>query len=416
MTLAKDHVVYTFKGGADGVGPYGSLLFKNSEFYGTTFGGGTGNSGYGCGTVFKVSASGTKSTLYEFQCGTDGAEPEAGLTAGKGGVLYGDTLYGGGASLCSGGCGAVFELMPSGSGYSERVVYAFQGGTDGANPIGNLLIDKSGTLYGTTDHGGGASACPGTSSAPAGCGTVFKLTPAGSGFTETVLYAFQGGNDGALPSDALIDVKGALYGTTQYGGGSTACSSPSSPAGCGTVFKLTPSESNYTEKILYSFKGGTKDGSRPRSALLASKNNMLYGVTVNGGAAASSCTLNGIAGCGTVFEIRTSGKESVIHYFGVSAGDGQLPFDENGLHADSNGALYGTTELGGGAKCACGTVFSLTPSGSSYTEAILYSFTTQKDGTEPRSSLVADAAGTLYGADWLGGLKQSYGIVFSVAP
>ena len=152
--LTQEHVVYTFNGGADGVGPYGSLLFKNSEFYGTTFGGGTGNSGYGCGTVFNLSASGTKSTLYEFQCGTDGAEPEAGLTAGKGGVLYGDTLYGGGGTLCSGGCGAVFALTPSGSSYSERVLYAFQGGADGQSPVGNLLIDKSGALYGTTVNGG----------------------------------------------------------------------------------------------------------------------------------------------------------------------------------------------------------------------------------------------------------------------
>ncbi len=85
-------------------------------------------------------------------------------------------------------------------------------------------------------------------------------------------------------------------------------------------------------------------------------------------------------------------------------------------NADGSGALYGTTELGGGAKCACGTVFKLTPSGSGYTETILDSFTKQKDGTEPRSSLVADSGGTLYGVDWLGGLKPTDGIVFSVAP
>ena len=268
---------------------------------------------------------------------------------------------------------------------------------------------------------GGSTACTNSSGVSDGCGTVFKLTPSGSSYTEAILHSFQGGSDGAAPSDALIaDSTGALHGTTQFGGGATACTGTgidSGYSGCGTVFKLTPSGSGYTEKILHVFKGGTKDGSRPRSALLAGKNGIFYGLTVNGGAAGSSCTLNGIVGCGTIFEVSKSGKERVLHSFGLVAGDGQLPFDENGFHADKSGGLYGTTELGGEAKCTtCGTVFKLTPSGSSYTETVLYRFTKQKDGTEPRSSLVADAAGTLYGADWLGGLKQSYGIVFSVAP
>jgi uncharacterized repeat protein (TIGR03803 family) len=348
--LAREHVVYTFQGGADGVSPYGALLVQNGDFYGTTAQGGSGPSGVN-GTVFEVSASGTKSTLYNFQGGSDASFPEAGLIAGNGGVLYGDTVGGGGGTLCgSGGCGAVYELTPSGSGYTERVIYAFQGGNDGSNPIGNLLMDKSGALYGTTDHGGGSTTACTTGSGVTGCGTVFKLTPSGTGYTETILHSFQAGSDGALPADALIaDAGGALYGTTQYGGGTTGCTSASGTTGCGTVFKLTPSGSGYTETVLFSFKGGTNDGSRPRSALLAVKSNgvlpriMLVGTTVNGGG--SGC--NG-AGCGTVFAVSTSGIERVLHSFSDVSGDGRLPFDENGLHADNNGALYGATELGGG--------------------------------------------------------------------
>ncbi len=136
------------------------LAGTNGEFYGTTNNGGAAPSG-GDGAVFKVSATGTESIIYSFQYGTDGAGSEAGVIAGKGGVLYGVTDYGGGATFCSFGCGTVFELTPSGSGYSETVLYRFQGGNDGALPIGGLLLGTTGALYGTTAFGGGATACTG---------------------------------------------------------------------------------------------------------------------------------------------------------------------------------------------------------------------------------------------------------------
>lgn len=415
--LTQENVVYTFQGGTDGVAPYAALLVKSNEFYGTTFNGGVGPSG-GFGTVYKLSPSSVKSVLYTFQGGNDAANPEAGLIAGKGGVLYGDTAFGGGATKCTGGCGAVFELTPSGSGYSERVIYAFQGGSDGIAPVGNLLLDKSGALYGTTDRGGGTPCAPG--SLPPGCGTVFKLTPAGSGYTETIVYRFQGGNDGALVPDGLIrDANGALYGTTQAGGGS-GCDAGSGVDGCGTIFKLSPAGSGYTESVLHRFQGAPNDGSRPHGALLAGKNGVFYGVTVSGGPH-SACMNNGVAGCGTVFDVKTSGKERVLYSFGV-AGDGQLPFDDNGLDTDSNGALYGTTELGGTAKCACGTVFKLAPSGSGYTETVLHSFkgSSRNDGSGPRTSLRADTAGALYGTTPSGGSgvcsSGGCGVVFKVSP
>jgi uncharacterized repeat protein (TIGR03803 family) len=413
-------VVYTFQGAPDGVNPFGNLLAgTNGEFYGTTNNGGAGPSG-GAGTVFEVSPSGTESILYSFQGGTDGAGSEAGLIAGKGGVLYGVTDFGGGATACSfGGCGTVFELTPSGSGYSHRVLYAFQGANDGAIPLSNLLLDKTGALYGTTDHGGGTTACP-SNSGTTGCGTVFKLTPSGSGYTETILHSFQAGTDGAVPAGTLIaDAGGALYGTTQYGGGTTTCTSASGTTGCGTVFKLTPSGSGYTESVLYSFKGGTSDGSNPRSALLALKSfhspPMFVGTTLHGGASGSGC---GGVGCGTVFEISASGSERVLHSFGIASGDGLNPYNQNGLYSDTNGALYGTTSQGGTAPAGCGTVFKLTPSGTGYTESVLYSFkgARRSDGCLPWGSLTADATGTLYGTTVTGGTRQNNGIIFKVSP
>jgi uncharacterized repeat protein (TIGR03803 family) len=401
-------VLYAFQGGTDGFEPFAGLLFENGQLYGTTFNGGTGPSG-GDGTVFKMSTSGTKTTLYSFQGGPDGLGPEAGLTAGSGGVLYGDTVYGGGGTGCSSGCGVVYELLPSGSGYAENVLHAFQGGSDGAAPIGNLLADQSGALYGTTLDGGGAAACNSVYDG-IGCGTVFKLTPSSSGYTESVLYSFQAGNDGIGPAGTLIeDASGALYGTTEYGGAASACSSPSGNAGCGTVFKLTPSGSGYTESILYAFQGGT-DGSLPRSGLLARSTGALFGATQHGGA----------NGGGTVYELTPSASgysERIL--FSFNGADGVGPSDLNGLYADSHGNLYGTA-LAGGKKCSCGTVFKLAPSGSGYAETTLYKFrgTRAHDGTDPRGSLTADSSGMLYGTTFTGGLRKGhgYGIVFKISP
>jgi hypothetical protein len=415
-TLGHSDVVYIFKGGRDGGVPYANLLAgSNGEFYGTTNrGGGAAFCTAGCGTVFGVSPTGTEKVLYRFQGGNDGLGAEAGLSAGNGGVLFGTTDYGGGATFCDLGCGTVFELTPSGSRYTERIVYAFQGAADGAIPSGNLLIDKNGALYGTTDLGGGSTKCVGVPSAPGGCGTVFKLTPSGSKYTETILHRFQAGREGALPADGLIaDTSGALYGTTQYGGGATGCTSASGTSGCGTVFKLTPSHSGYIESVLYSFRGGTSDGSQPRSALSRGNGStkQLYGTTVNGGG--SGC---GGLGCGTVFEVGTSGGERVLYSFGAVSGDGVQPRDQNGLYADSNGAFYGTTPIGDSAKTRCGTVFRLTPAGSGYTESILYSFQGARrgDGCRPYASLT-ESAGTLYGTASEGGLRRNDGIVFQLS-
>jgi|SRR5580700_93961 uncharacterized repeat protein (TIGR03803 family) len=413
-------VIYTFQGGADGRTPVAGLLYANGQFYGTAAGDGVN----GAGTAFKISPSGTISTLYSFgSFQDDGNNPYSALIAGPGGVLYGDTVNGG-PIPCR--CGVVYELVPSGSGYTETVIHAFQGGSDGESPVGSLLLDQSGALYGTTPGGGASPACSNPSYA-GGCGTVFKLTPSGSGFTESVLYSFQGGNDGAFPRGGVIaDGTGALYGTTVYGGGTSAsgCASGSGyESGCGTVFKLTPSGSGYTESILYRFQGGA-DGANPYSALVAGGNGALFGTTYKGGAVGSYTDSHG-----TVYELVPSGSvysEHIILYFDRT--NAAFPRDENGLYADSNGNLYGTT-FNGGSGVSCGTVFKLAPSRSGFKYRELYRFGGThvygvQDGCNPAASVAPDSSGTLYGTTNFGGLHRAFdhhhhlgfGTVFKVSP
>lgn len=262
-------------------------------------------------------------------------------------------------------------------------------------------------LYGTTAYGGGSSTCTAGSG---GCGTVYKLTPNAKGYEEAIIYPFQGGSDGGNPVDRLVSKGGAMYGSTEAGGNASACS-----GGCGTIFTVTTSGK---ESILYSFHGGTSDGQNPRSALLPvpGKTGAFYGATVKGGANTG----------GTVFELIPSGSkytDVLLHSFPDYDSDGYYLYDENGLYADKHGVLYGTTGYGGASKCACGTVFMLTPSGSTSTEKILYSFKGAKDGGKPRGSLTEDGS-TLYGTAFTGGSAQcsspsgtaGCGTIFKISP
>ena len=412
--LTKESAIHIFQGSPDGGGPFAGLVAgKNEEFYGTTFAGGNTPSG-GLGTVFEISSAGKEKVLYSFQGGNDGLAPQAGLIVNSIGNLYGDTAYGGGSATCTDGCGAVFEVSKKGAGYKERVLYAFQGGKDGQSPIGTLLADKSGSLYGTTNNGGIGTKCtPGSGST--GCGTVYKLTRSGSSYTEKVLYAFTGGKDGAFPKTALIaDDKGQLYGTTYMGGTGQACT-----GGCGVVFKLSPKGTRYTETVLHDFQGGTNDGDYPRAALLGVAGGDLIGATTRGAGSGP--------GGGTVYELVRAGThytERLLYVFTDAYTQGAVPDDEDGLYMDAAGHLYGTTIAGGsaGSGCGsgpCGTVFMLTPSKSgSYSGTVLHSFQGGNDGAVPRASLAADPKGTLYSTTESGGTGPSggYGLVFKVAP
>jgi uncharacterized repeat protein (TIGR03803 family) len=287
---------------------------------------------------------------------------------------------------------AVCIPLQGANAYTETVLYAFSGGSDGANPGSGLIFDSSGNLYSTTGSGG--AACLQYSS---GCGTVFELAPNG---TETVLHTFTG-NDGAIPAAGVIlDSRGNLYGTTLYGGnvggGGGECTD-----GCGTAFELA---SGGALTVLYAFcsqvnnVGTCIDGEDPYAGLIADQSGNLYGTTLRGGTAPGD-------GQGVVFELAAGGGESVLYSFGSVLDDGNEPFA--GLIADSAGNFYGTTEQGG--DWGAGTVFKLSPGG---TEAMPYSFYpySQKNGTGP-NGVIMDGGGNLYGTIRLGG-KYNFGAVF----
>jgi uncharacterized repeat protein (TIGR03803 family) len=212
----------------------GGLIMDNAgNLYGTTIANGTQETCnqllYGCGTNFKIAPNGTETFLHVFTGGTDGGEPAAGLLVDNAGNLYGTTGGGGSADDCGygsliPGCGTVFKLAANGT---ETVLHVFAGGSDGAYPVGGLIADSAGNLYGTTGGGGSTKNC---GLGPYGCGVVFKLAMDG---TETVLHAFTGKNgDGGYPAASLFAAtKGKLYGTTYKGG-------VKAQHGYGTVFEI----------------------------------------------------------------------------------------------------------------------------------------------------------------------------------
>jgi len=319
----KETVLHSFNGD-DGAYPIAELTADAAgNFYGTANRGGAS----GAGSVFKVTPTGKTKIIYNFHGGSDGSDPFAGLVADDAGNFYGTTTRGGAHDS-----GTVFKLTPAGV---ETVLYAFAGGSDGFYPIGTLLRDSSGNLYGTATNGG--LDCDSTGF---GCGIVFKLTPEGK---EKVLYRFEGGDHGANPAAGLaMDARGNLYGTTNNGG--IVCDD--SGATCGTVFKLTP---NGKETGIHVFQGGA-DGSYPKSRLLLLPDGNLYGTTAGGGAAGGEC------GCGIVFRMSRKGAEKILHTFAQD--DGHDPFA--GLVQDAAGNFYGTAAAGGAAG-GYGAVFELVP-------------------------------------------------------
>ncbi len=324
-------VLHAFSAQDDGSGPYGGLIADAAgNLYGTTATGGSSGCGgiaYGCGTVFKVGSDGKESVVYAFGGNGDGAYPLASVVADKAGNLYGTTTDGGGGTQCIvqfGGCGTVFRVSAKGR---EKVLYAFTGGSDGANPQASLVIDKSGNLFGTAAYGGNLSAC--NQGLSPGCGTVFEVAADG---TEKTLYTFNGGNDGWAPISNLIEDKsGNLYGTTEAGGSTTACNG----VGCGIVFRIAP---DGTETVLYDFAGGS-DGAHPSAGLIADAKGNLYGTTYSGGTDDE----------GVVFKLTSSGKLEVLNAF-----NGQGDASVANLMAGAKGELYGTTEFG-----PKGTVFKV---------------------------------------------------------
>jgi uncharacterized repeat protein (TIGR03803 family) len=355
-------VLHSFAGGTtDGSNPYAALTQgTDGNFYGTTGSGGTS----GDGTVFKITPAGAETVLHSFAGGTtDGGFPNAGFIQATDGNFYG-TNSGGGAS----NSGNLFKITASGA---ETVMYSFNSGPEGQNPVG-LIQAGDGNFYGTTHFGG-----------KGGNGTVFMIAPGGA---ESPLYSFAGGAaDGMFPSSLVQGADGNFYGTTQQGGAKDA----------GTVFRITPAGA---ETVLYSFAGGT-DGSQPQAALIQGSDGNFYGTTSSGGA----------SGQGAVFKITAGGVELVLHSFVGGTTDGGSPMAA--LIQGTDGNFYGTTSSGG--TSGQGTVFKITAAG---VETVLYAFAGgTADGSSPHAALIEGADGNFYGST-SGGGTSSQGTVFKVGP
>jgi uncharacterized repeat protein (TIGR03803 family) len=366
-------ILYSFGGGdipynKDGSHPMcGLVQGSDGNFYGMTYWGGTNNNGEaGDGTVFRISASGSYTMLYEFGSHpNDGENPQAALVQGNDGNFYGTTYFGG----ASGG-GTVFRISPSGN---ETVLYSFAGyPNDGSSPQGGLVQGCDSNFYGTTS-GGGAN----------DYGAVFRISPGGN---ETNLYSFVGPpNDGANPRAGLVQGSdGNFYGTTMLGGTNN----------WGTVFRISPGGS---ETVLYSFVPVT-NGYAPENELVQGSDGNFYGTTYYGGA----------SGEGNVFRISPNGSYTNLYSFVGRPTDGSDV--QAGLVQGSDGNFYGTTYQGGASFK--GTVFQISPSGN---ETNLYSFVGPfTDGENPEAGLVQGSDGNFYGTT-TGGGTASEGTVFRLS-
>jgi uncharacterized repeat protein (TIGR03803 family) len=333
---------------------------------GTVSGADVTNIDVACGPV-------TWSLLYYFNS-SDGTRPHYEVMQASDGNFYGVTYN---ESLSGSTTGTVFKVIPPGTVGPEgtgTLLHSFLAGTtDGTYPSGALIQASDGKLYGLTGSGG-----------TAGYGTVYSITTGG---TESVVYSFAGGSDGATPTGHLIKASdGNFYGMTSSGGAHSQ----------GTVFKIMPGG---TETAVYSFAGGTADGGAPVGSLIQASDGNFYGLTSTGGT----------SGGGTVFKLIPGGAESILHSFSGGS-DGLSPRD-GGVIEGSDGNFYGMTAAGGTTNF--GIVFKVTPDG---TETVVHSFagSAANDGAYPSGSLIQANDGNLYGVTSQGGQYNS-GIVFGIS-
>lgn len=411
----KYKTLHTFSDGKDGGGPWGGVtLDRAGNVYGTTPGGGA----YEFGTVFQLSpdkknGTWTETVVYNFcsltNC-SDGAEPFATLIFDQAGNLYGSTTVGGAY-----GHGTIFQLAPNkrNGSWTETVLYSFCSITscaDGSLPVGPLIFNSHGNLYGMTSGGGGSQSCSD------GCGVVFKLTPQGDGsWTESVLHSFCSFKrcaDGFEAQSGLTsDANGNLYGTTGSGGKKFECNLP---YGCGVVFKLAPNaDGTWQEHVLHQFRG--TDGEFPTAQVIFDSTGSLYSTTELGGHLKRGCYGYG---CGVVFKLTPNAdgtwEERVLHDF-TGGADGSMPY---GGVVERRGQLYGTAGGGGQSRCGpnrngCGLVFKLTPnSKGGWGETVLHDFHNHP-GEDPIAGVTLDPAGNLYGTT-NGDFRTTYGSVFEI--
>jgi uncharacterized repeat protein (TIGR03803 family) len=376
-------LIYGFAGGVDGAYTDTELVVDSGgNLYGTSVQGGK----FGGGTVFQVTPAGVHTVLYNFTGGADGGEPYKGVTLGEDGSLYGTAVTGGSGS-CEGGCGVVFKLASSNGVWTQNVIHAFTGGSDGSGPGSPVAFDKKGNLYGTTPTGGSK-----------GMGVLYQLRPDGTGaWLLRLIHTFTGGSDGGGGSAGrlLIDASGNLFGVCTVGGGN----------GFGTVFEASPNQGAWQFNTLYAFKD-QPDGALPYGGLVFDKLGNLYGTTYYAGA-------NDV---GTVYKLTrgsTDWTESVLYSF-KGGMDGASPISS--LASDAAGNFYGTTSDGGAAACSCGVIFKMTHAGyGQWVESVAYRFPGTPGPGFAYNGMVRDAAGNIYGATVHGGSSND-GAIYEFTP
>jgi hypothetical protein len=390
-------VLHNFTGGQDGSIPLaGVTIDSGGNLYGTS----GSNIAPACGAVFKLrqSTSGwVFNTLYTFKgpYQNDGCHPEAPVTIGPDGSLYGTTWVGGGTGCGGYGCGTVFTVKTPATAcrgascsWEETVIHSFTD-SDGADLASPLIFDQSGNLYGTARSGGYSG---GSCSTFGGCGTVFQLIPTSQGnWIEKTLHVFLGFDGGNPQAGVILGRDGNLYGATLLWG-----TRPVFNPAYGTVFQLIPSGDSWVENILHTFTGGS-DGGGPGNSLVIDQAGDLYGGAGGFG--------------GPVFQLSPTGGAwmfSVIY----DRSDAAL----TGLTMDPEGNIFGSSSFGGGQNC--GYVFKLTPSSGGWTPRILHDFS-DSDGCHPLEPTL-DRNGNLYGTTPEGGTgsacQYGCGTVWEITP
>jgi uncharacterized repeat protein (TIGR03803 family) len=367
-------VLHNFAGGQDGANPQAGLTMDGGgNLYGTSYYGGNQEGVEGNGTVFKLAHKGsgwTFTPLYVFQGGADGGHPDARVTVGPGGLLYGTTVYGGTGQSPA---GTVFNLRPPARActaalcpWTETVIHSFNINFDGTDAR-DVIFDSAGNLYGTTSQGGYN-----------GIGAVYELTPSGGSWTENILFNYFGGS-GETSAGVILDPDGNLYGTTYQ-----------------DVYELTAP--GWDWQVLHQISGNF-------SGLIRDEAGSLYGGTITG----------------TIFEMSPSnGGWSFNTLYNLSGGGPGAGAD---LTMDAACNLYGTTYSGG--AYGSGSVFKLTPSSGGWTYTSLHDFCAAGypclDGCYPESNVVLDTKGNLYGTasacgPYGDGGGYSYGLVWEITP
>jgi uncharacterized repeat protein (TIGR03803 family) len=396
---AKFNVLYEFKGGADGSEPLSDLtLDAAGNLYGTTSRGGTGTCGVEpCGTVFalmRTTSGWEEKVLYNFTGGADGGWPVGGVIFDTSGNLYGTASIGGPQDA-----GTVFQLTPtSHGGWKERTIYTFTW-TGYPGPQTDLIFDPHGNIYGTTSS------------------TVFRLTPnSDSTWAGTTLHTFQGPPDGQfVSSPVVLDPAGNLYGVTE-GGGTGQCQGVASNIGCGTVYELTPQgQGNWQESILYSFTRGGGSPVDPSGALLFDRAGNLLGTSRVGG-----------NGYGTIFELHSrqdgTWSQSASHRFYGTPDGRETPYQAvlPRLVPDGHDGYFGVSSQPPGSEGG-GVVFNLQRNKNDWRLKVVYTFKDGYKGFSANTGLVRDSEGNLYGATQNGGILKTCqgngcGMVYEVTP